>query len=325
MVNRLDAASRRLATSERAVSATLNRLSSGRRIVSAADDAAGLAIAERMRGEGNGALRAQRNVQDGIGAIQTADAILGEVTSILQRTRELAVQYANGSLSATDRAAAQREADALGDEVARLGASARFNGAPLLAGGTLGVHVGPRDGDAIAAALPDLAQFVGEAVFSLDGSGISTTTYVTTTTGGGGGSSNAGGNGNGNAGGNGNGNGNAGGNGSGHGGAVRTVVTPVITFTAPPGPPIARLDAAIGAISEHRASLGAFQNRLEHTLSTLATQHEQMVAAESRIRDADVAAQVVALMRHRLKSQAGQALLAQAHVQARNAVRLLAA
>ncbi len=330
MVNRLEAMSRRWATADRGAVRATERLATGVRITRAADDAAGLAIAERLRGQSGGALRAQRNVQDGISVVQTVDAVLAEVGSILQRTRDLAVQHASGTMRASDRAAAQSEADALRAEVARLASSTRFNGASVLDGGTLAVQLGGSDEDAIAAGLPDLGQFVSDAVFSLDGSGTTTTTTTTTTTGGGSngnGNGNSGGNGNGNSGGNGNGNGNgatSGNPGKGGGGAV-TVVTTTVTFTTPGGPPIARIDAALDAISEQRAALGAFQNRLEYALATLATTHEQPVAAESRIRDADVAGEVVALARHRVSVEINRALAAQAHVDARRAIGLLAA
>jgi flagellin len=333
MVNRLEAMSRRWATADRGAVRATERLATGVRITRAADDAAGLAIAERLRGQSGGALRAQRNVQDGISVVQTVDAVLAEVGSILQRTRELAVQHASGTMRASDRAAAQSEADALRAEVARLASSTRFNGASVLDGGTLAVQLGGSDEDAIAAGLPDLGQFVSDAVFSLDGSGTTTTTTTTTTTGGGSngngngnGNGNSGGNGNGNSGGNGNGNGNgatSGNPGKGGGGAVKVVTT--VTFTTPAGPPIARIDAALGAIAEQRAALGAFQNRLEYALGTLATTHEQLVAAESRIRDADVAGEVVALARHRVSVEINRALAAQAHVDARRAIGLLAA
>lgn len=275
-----------------------------------------------------------RPAGDGISVVQTVDSVLAEVGSIVQRTRELAVQYQNGTLTARDRAAAQAEADALKGEVARLAAGTRFNGTNVLGGGVLSVHVGAMDGDGIAAMLPDLAQFVTTELFSLDGSGTTTTATTTTTitstvaaptTSG---NSNAGGNGNGNgnAGGNGNGNGNAG-SGSTGGAAqtITTVVTNTVTFTSPGGPPMGRVDAALDAISQQRAALGAFQNRLEHALGTLAATHEQLVSAESRVRDADVAAEVVSLTRHRVLSDVNRALAAQGHTDARRALNLLAA
>ena len=322
MVNGLEAMARRWGAADRAVASATQRLSSGRRIVSAADNAAGLGIAERLRGQAAGALQAQRNVKDGIGALQTVDGALAATTGLLQRTRELAVQYQNDTLTAADRAAAQREADALRDEVARLAAQTQFNGRRLLGGGAFSVHVGAFDPDSIAAMLPDLAQSVAADVFSLDGSGTTTTTTVTTTTTNGG--SNAGGNGNGRANGNGRGNGNANGHANNTSGAL-TVVAQTITVTSPSAPAIARIDAALDAVSAQRAQIGAFQNRLEHALGSLATTHEQLVATESRIRDADVAEEVVSLTRHRIRADVSRSLSAHAHVRARDVLQLLAA
>ncbi|HEV2813509.1 MAG TPA: flagellin FliC, partial [Solirubrobacteraceae bacterium] len=159
--------SRRWAAADRSAASATERLASGRRIVRASDDAAGLAISERLRSQSAGALRALRNVQDGISAVQTLDGVLGEVGSILQRTRELAVQYQNGTLTTTDRNAAQAEANALRSEVSRLASSTRFNAGSLLAGGTLTVHVGAEDADGIATMLPELSQFVTDALFLL--------------------------------------------------------------------------------------------------------------------------------------------------------------
>ena len=310
MVNRLESMSRRWTASDRAMSGSLQRLGSGQRIVTAADDAAGLAIAERLRGQSAGALRAQRNVQDGISALQTVDGALAEATSILQRTRELAVRFQNGTLNDADRAAAQREAHRLGEEVARLAAATSFNGSQMLAGGALVVHVGGHDDDGIATLLPDLDEFIDAALFELDGSGGTTTTTTSTTTT----TTTVGGGGNGN------------GNGNGSQPKTKTkVVTETLTFTTPEGPPIARIDGALAALSAHRASLGGFQNRLEYALSALAAGHEQLVAAESRIRDADVAAELVALTRQRVAGEVNRALTAQAHVEARRALKLLAA
>src|SRR6058998_1036450 len=109
----------------------MERLSSGYRINRAADDAAGLAISEKMRGQISGLGQAQRNLQDAVSMVQTAEGTLQEVHSMLQRVRELAVQYKNGTLSSTDRAAIQSEVNMLGSEVERIGASAQFNGIQL--------------------------------------------------------------------------------------------------------------------------------------------------------------------------------------------------
>src|SRR5918911_4890971 len=119
------------ATSDR-LGKAMERLSSGYRINRAADDAAGLAITEKLRGQITGLDQAQRNGQDAISLVQTAEGSLTEIHAMLQRIRELAVQYKNGSLSTSDRLAIQSEVNQLASEVERIGYSAQFNGIPLL-------------------------------------------------------------------------------------------------------------------------------------------------------------------------------------------------
>jgi len=127
---------RALANTSDSISKSMERLSSGYRINSAADDAAGLGISEKMRGQIRGLEQAQRNMQDGISLVQTAEGSLDEVHSMLQRVRELAVQYKNGSLSSQDRAALQSEVNQLASEIERIGSSAEFNGIKVLNGAT---------------------------------------------------------------------------------------------------------------------------------------------------------------------------------------------
>src|SRR5215217_9339986 len=115
------------------LSKSMEKLSSGYRINHAADDAAGLGISESMRGQVRGLAQAQRNIQDGVSLVQTAEGNLDEVHSMLQRVRELAVQYKNGTLSTSDQAAIQTEVNQLASEIERIGASAKFNGITLLA------------------------------------------------------------------------------------------------------------------------------------------------------------------------------------------------
>ena len=132
---------------------------SGYRINRAADDAAGLAISEKLRGQIRGLAQAQRNAQDGVCLVQTAEGSLNEVHSMLQRVRELAVQYGNGTLSTSDKAAITAEAAQLQSEIARIGSSADFNGIKLLDGsaGTITFQVGANDGDVITIATSTLS------------------------------------------------------------------------------------------------------------------------------------------------------------------------
>ena len=159
------------ATNER-LAKTMERLSSGYRINSAADDAAGLAISERMRGQINGLSQAMRNAQDGISLTQTAEASLDEVHSMLQRVRELAVQYKNGSLATADREAIQSEVNQLSSEIERIGTDAEFNGIKLLnAASRVTFQVGANDGQTVAVSTISLGNTVGISAFSLSASG----------------------------------------------------------------------------------------------------------------------------------------------------------
>src|ERR687886_1966087 len=139
-------AHRNLGMTEGGLAKSMERLSSGYRINRAADDAAGLAISEKLRGQIGGLEQAQRNAQDAISLVQTAEGNLQEVHSMLQRVRELAVQYKNGALSTTDRAAIQSEVNQLASEIERIGQSAEFNGLKVLnTTQTLSFQVGAED------------------------------------------------------------------------------------------------------------------------------------------------------------------------------------
>jgi flagellin len=127
-------AHRQLSTTASKAAKSMEKLSSGYRINRAADDAAGLAISEKLRGQIRGLSQAQRNAQDGVSLVQTAEGSLNEVHSMLQRVRELAVQYQNGTLSTSDKAAITAEAKQLSQEIERIGTSADFNGIKLLDG-----------------------------------------------------------------------------------------------------------------------------------------------------------------------------------------------
>ncbi|MCW2999848.1 MAG: flagellin FliC [Solirubrobacterales bacterium] len=243
-------------TSDRLTKA-MEKLSSGSRINHASDDAAGLGISEKMRGQIRGLAQAQRNIQDGVGLVQTAEGSLDEVHSMLQRVRELAVQYKNGAMSAAGQAAIQTEVNQLASEIDRIGQSAKFNGIALLnASGTVTFQVGANDGEQITVPTISLGSTLGTAAFSLTAGGTTDLTEI---------------------------------------------------------------DAALDAISAARATFGAVQNRLEHTLTVQATSQENLVASESRIRDVDMASEMTKLTKEQILTQAGTAMLAQAN-QAPNAV-----
>ena len=145
------AAHRYLTKTSDQVSKSMERLSSGLRINKAADDAAGLGISEKMRSQIRGLAQSQRNIQDGVSMVQTAEGNLDEVHSILQRVRELAVQYKNGSLSTAGKGAIQSEVDALSSEITRIQGAAQFNGINLLGtAAAVTFQVGANDGQTIA-------------------------------------------------------------------------------------------------------------------------------------------------------------------------------
>jgi flagellin len=235
------------ATSDRA-SKSMERLSSGYRINRAADDAAGLAISEKLRGQINGLDQAQRNSQDAVSLVQTAEGSLNEVHSMLQRVRELAVQYQNGTLSTSDKAAITAEAAQLQSEIDRIGVGADFNGIKLLDGtaGTISFQVGANDGDVITVTTSALSTEIG--TIDIDGTDA-----------------------------------------------------------------ISAIDAAIENVSAMRGQFGAVQNRLEHTLNNLATYQENLMASESRIRDVDMASEMVEFSKNNILQQAGTSMLAQAN------------
>src|SRR5688500_13256177 len=169
------AAHRRLVDSSTKMSKSMERLSSGYRINRGGDDAAGLGISERMRAQSRGLGQAQRNIQDGISLVNTTEGNLNEVHAMLQRIRELAVQYKNGSLSGTDRNAIQAEVSQLASEIERIGSSAQFNGINLLSGAaTVTFQVGANDTDTISFNLIQLtgASGVGTAYATLTTVGL---------------------------------------------------------------------------------------------------------------------------------------------------------
>ena len=165
-------AHRQLMGSNEKLSKAMEKLASGYRINRAADDAAGLAISERLRGQIRGISQAQRNANDAVSMVQTAEASLVEVHNMLQRIRELAVQYKNGSLSTADQTAIQSEVNQLASEVERIGSSAEFNGIKLLnAAGTVTFQVGANDGQTMTVGTISLGASVGANAYALTPTG----------------------------------------------------------------------------------------------------------------------------------------------------------
>ena len=239
----------------------MERLSSGYRINRAADDAAGLAISEKLRGQIRGLGQAARNAQDAVSLVQTAEGSLAEVHSMLQRVRELAVQYRNGTLSSADKLAIQSEVNQLSSEIDRIGTSVEFNGIRLLnQAGAITFQVGAEDGQTISVATISLGASVNAATFSLGGAGTTD---------------------------------------------------------------LDEIDTAIINVSSQRSVFGAVQNRLEHTLNSVRTYEENLVASESRIRDADMAKEMVEFTKLQILQQAGTSMLAQANLSPQTVLTLL--
>ena len=253
---------------------SMERLSSGYRINRAADDAAGLAISEKMRGQIGGLAQAQRNAQDGVSLVQTGEGALNEVHSMLQRIRELKVQHSNDTLNASDKASIVSEVNALQSEIKDIRNTTSFNGIKLLDGSTstVSLQVGANSGETISV--------TGSDVFASTGttSGLAQVNSLT--------SASAGAN----------------------------------SFASLK---IDDIDNAIQEVSTRRAEFGAVQNRLEHRLTNLATYQENLVASESRIRDVDMASEMVSFSKMQILQQAGTSMLAQANQAPQGVLSLL--
>ncbi len=245
---------------------SLERLSSGLRINRAADDAAGLAIAEGLRSQVRGFQVVQRNAQDGISLVQTAEGALSEITGILQRIRELAVQSANGTLQDTpNRADLNTEATQLVAAVNEILTRTTFNGIDPFSATAITVQTGTNAAQTTA----------------LAGTG----TLISTTT---------------------------------LGIAALSIATQANANTA-----LGTLDTALTTVNTRRASLGAAQNRLEFTINQLGIREENAAAAESRIRDADIAEETIGFTRNQILVSAGTSVLAQANIVPQTALQLL--
>lgn len=229
------------------------KLSSGYKINRAADDAAGLAISEKMRRQIRGLTQASANAQDGISMVQTAEGALNEVHDMLQRINELAVKGENGTLTASDRAYIDSEVQQLMSEIDRVASTTTFNEQNLLDGNCkAGLQVGAEAGQHIDLEIDPMSC----ASIGLTGNALTSTASAAL-------------------------------NGS--------------------------VKAAIKAVNEQRSTLGAVQNRLEHTINNLDNIVENTTSAESAIRDTDMATEMVKYSNNNILQQAGQAMLAQSN------------
>jgi len=243
---------------------SLERLSSGLRINRARDDAAGLAVAEGFRSQVLGAQVAQRNAQDGVSLVQTAEGALSETTNILQRVRELAVQSANGTQSTANRNALDTEVKQLLAQIDDIALDIQFNGLSVLSSNqTITLQSGPDPGQTLAVTVQ------GAKTRDLGVSAVAVSSVALAAT------------------------------------AISTV------------------DRALQSVSTLRSSLGAFQNRLEFSINTLAIQEENAAASESVIRDADIAKETISFTRNQILVNSATTVLAQANMIPEAALTLL--
>ena len=256
---------RNLGMNTEASSKNLEKLSSGYKINRAGDDAAGLSISEKMRGQINGLNMASKNAQDGISLIQTAEGALNETHAILQRMRELAVQSANDTNVAADRTAIQEEVTALTSEITRIAETTQFNTQNLLDDSFQDkvFHIGANEGQAITLTIGDM---------TATGLQIDNATVADQ---------------------------------AGSDDAIKT------------------FNDALSTVSTQRSKLGAVQNRLEHTINNLGATSENLTAAESRIRDTDMAKEMMNFTKNNILTQAAQSMLAQANQQPQGVLSLL--
>jgi flagellin len=246
---------------------SLQRLSSGLRINRAADDAAGLAIAEGFNSQVRGFRQAQRNVQDGISLVQTAEGALSEIGNIMQRIRELAVQSASGTLSGTNRTDINAEVTQLVTGVTEILNRADFNGITPFAAVVGGITIQSGEGFGESTAITSIGTAFTTADLSINALDLSTQ------------------------------------------GGANTAIN--------------LIDTGLAALNTKRANLGAAQNRLEFTANVLGIQEENALAAESAIRDADIARETIAFTRSQILVTAGTSILAQSNILPQTALQLI--
>src|SRR5258706_7913759 len=263
---------RSLSLANQELSKSMERLASGVRINHAADDAAGMAISQRMTAQIRSLSQANRNAMDGISLLQVAEGAYNEIGNIIVRLRELAVEAANGTLSLTDRQALQTEADRLIVEITGITNSTQFNNVSLLnvvGGNTVNLQVGMGTGAASVAATDQLSV----VLYSLLASSFTSTGADLTS------------------------------------GATQIVLTSQSNAQAS----ITTLDSVLNSLNSSRANLGAAQDALESRTRNLAISVENLTAANSRIRDVDVAKETSEMVRNQILVQVGTSVLAQAN------------
>ncbi|WP_026830134.1 flagellin [Exiguobacterium antarcticum] len=265
----------KLSAASSAQGKSMEKLASGLRINKAGDDAAGLAISEKMRGQVRGLDQASRNAQDGISLIQTAEGALNETHDILQRMRELATQSSNDTNTLTDREELQKEFTQLAKETTRIAKTTEFNTQKLLDGSDADgkvFQIGANESQNLTLVIGNMdatALAVGTGTDEATTVGIDITTQT----------------------------------------GANTAITTV--------------NDAIETVSAERSKLGATQNRLEHTINNLKTSSENLTAAESRVRDVDMAKEMMNQTKNSILAQAAQAMLAQSNQTPQGVLQLL--
>ncbi len=255
-------------------SKSLEKLSSGYRINRAADDAAGLAISEKMRNQIRGLEQANKNALDGISLIQTAEGALNETHAMLQRMAELYVQGANEVLTTTDAAKIDSEVQQLSQQIDAIANQTQFNTKKLLDGTVTNVvfQVGANSNETISLGLT--AALATALSVQFGGTGL-------------------------------------------------TALSASTALNTDAAANLSAVQVAINKVSEIRSNLGAVQNRLEHTINNLGTTAENLQAAESRIRDVDMAKEMSEFTKNNILQQAATAMLAQANQQPQGVLQLL--
>jgi flagellin len=272
-------ANRQLGVTQADVAKNIEKLSSGQRINKAGDDASGLAVSEKMRGQIRGLNQAQRNIENGVSFIQTTEGYLQETQDILHRIRELSVQSANGIYTDEDRMQIQVEVSQLVDEINRIASHAQFNGMNILTGAF-----------ARNSAVNRVMQFqVGANMDQNEQVFIGTMTAQA-----------------------------LGLQGAQGDAGIVSIATPEAANQT-----IGKLDSALKQVSKQRADLGAYQNRFEMAAKGVAIAAENLQASESRIRDVNMASEMVEYTKNQILSQAGTAMLAQANTRTQSVMQLL--
>ena len=270
-----------------AMSSSLEKLSTGLRINRASDDAAGLGVSENLRTQVNGTAQATSNAQDGIALLNVAEGAANEVSAILQRMRELAVQSANDTLTSTERSYTNSEFQALSSEIDRIATVTNYNRQELLSttAGRFGLSTGAGSG---AVLWVDANNVVGTDSITI--------TIDTLTTGA---------------------------IGIGTFGGVATATMSYLTSQISATNAISSLDSAINSVNTMRSNMGAYVNRLEHAINNLNVSNTNQEAAESQIRDVDFASETATYTRNQILMQSATAMLAQANAVPQNVLTLL--